>query len=78
MDAITLSVDVSGTLQHTARQFPDSQQVAAVVSGNIGVMSQPSSAIDDPATAATGARSSTITADINATNKALLMFIVVL
>ncbi|UCD09361.1 MAG: hypothetical protein JSU79_01585 [Dehalococcoidales bacterium] len=75
---MALSLGVSGIVQHNERQFPDSQQVVGVVSGDIGVMLQPSLSISDPATAATGAESSMITADINAINKALLIFIVIL
>lgn len=72
-----LSLGVSGILQQIVKQFPNSQQVAAGELGCIGFVSQPSFAMDDPATAATGAETSTITADINTINKAFLIFIAV-
>lgn len=75
---ITLSPGVSGTAQHTERQFPDSQQLRAEETGCIGIVSQPWFSMSVPATAKFGAETSVITAETNDINTSRFIFIVLL
>ena len=72
---ILLLLGGSGITQQDARQSSDVQQVATKDFGFIGISSQTSLGIEDPITVMPGAETSIITAIINDTNKALLIFI---